>query len=184
MKSYLLFSFRLALMLGSYLLFCSFPGCSITDEHIQNELKKMRDDCSMPAEECDGVLGSGLLCGITTFKDGTPCERYKSMTDKFDINIVGFFSFNGKGSGTLSFTSRPVFAEHNHFAPNSQGGACAEEYIKAQYFYEEKADFRTDGGVDIIKLVNGDYVSEVSKVVNKGARCKKEKHPEPRACIN
>lgn len=182
MKYYLWLSIRLASLLSAYLLFCSFPGCSISEEQIQNEFKKFREDCGLPDTECDGVLGAGLFCGSTTFADGTPCVRNKSVSDKFEINLVGFFSLNGKGSGALSLNTQPRFANHNHFDGPLGTQQCAPEYIKAQVKYEEKGSFKTEGGVNIIQLANGQLVSEVSHSFASGARCIKTPHGLPLDC--
>lgn len=182
MKYYLLLTFRLGIVLAGYLLFCSFPGCSISDEHIQEEFKKFRQDCNLPDTECDGILGAGLFCGSTTFSDGTPCVRTKSMNDNFEINIVGFFSVKGKGSGTLSLTTKPRFAIHNHFVGEQGTQRCAPESIIAQYGYEEKGSFKSEGGVNIIQMANGQAVSDVSHVFASGARCVKAPHAAPLEC--
>jgi len=182
MKYYLLLAFRLSFLLSAYLLFCAFPGCSISDEHIQEEFKKFRKDCSLPDTECGGVLGGGLFCGSTAFSDGTPCVRNKSINDNFEINLVGFFSIKGKGSGALSLTTKPRFAVHNHFQGEQGTQRCAAEYVIAEFGYEEKGNFKTEGGVNIIQLANGQAVSEVSHTFASGVRCTKAPHALPLDC--
>ena len=182
MKYYLFVTIRLGILFSAYLLFCSFPGCSISDERIQEEFAKFRKDCGLPDTECDAVLGAGPFFGETEIKDGTPCVRNKSINDNCEINVVGFFSVKGKGSGTLSLNTKPRFTVHNHFAGQPGTQRCDPVYVVAEFQYEEKGSFKSEGGVNIIQMANGQAASEVSHVFASGARCVKAPHPLPLEC--